>query len=809
MTPYLGSSGRRTACPALAALGVIGIGTGTCPAAHAGADRFDGPIYGSVLHPLVTTANGFATGDVNADGWADVVAVSGWATSGQVRYFSNVVGVGLGDGLPVLTCVNPQEALLVDVNADERDDLVVACPQSGGVYLLHSVSWGSFASPILILSGTSPQSVAAGDLDGDGFPELAVANGGDATVALLRNVGPGYFLPWILLGTEANPTSVRLADLDQDGDLDVLCGHESPDAQSVSWWRSDAGGVFVAQAPIALCPSPRSIRIGDLDGDGMLDLAAIEPAGAAMWTVRRGSDGEFLAPVAREVGPDPRDLRLGDLDADGNLDAVVGVAGDGRVVMLLNQGTGELDAPIPAASASKGTAVELLDVDLDGHLDLLHARDWGASWMELLPRQNASFLAAIELAISPPLPGIAGIALSDVDLDGDLDLVLAGANEASSALAMTVTFNDGGAFLRTSVYPFTANSDATSVTVADLDADGAVDVVVAYGNGAKIWHGDGGGGFVGPATLLLSSFGNARFVYALDLDEDDDLDLIVPDGYAGTSLWRQTTAGAFELAGSLATSESARIAAIADFDGDAVPDLAIASWSSIVVHRNLGAFAFELLAELPQVVGGNVPIFDLAAADLDGDGDVDLGFVAASASLPGRFDVLLNECGRFVQEDGFYEEKGGGSRLLLHDMNGDGVIDALIGRGTMLQPPYGARLALRFGDGDGTFGLASLHAPVTTGTVRAALGDINGDGAVDIVLASSLSAQPTLLLSRRGCSADLDRDGEVGSTDLELLLGAWGQGGATDLDGDGVTGAGDVGTLLGRWGPCPELCSDC
>jgi hypothetical protein len=53
------------------------------------------------------------------------------------------------------------------------------------------------------------------------------------------------------------------------------------------------------------------------------------------------------------------------------------------------------------------------------------------------------------------------------------------------------------------------------------------------------------------------------------------------------------------------------------------------------------------------------------------------------------------------------------------------------------------------------------------------------------------------------CPADLNADGDVGASDLTILLGSWGTGGSADLNGDGITGAGDLAVLLSAWGSCP------
>jgi hypothetical protein len=154
---------------------------------------------------------------------------------------------------------------------------------------------------------------------------------------------------------------VTLGDVDGDGDLDFLTANNNG---TVSVRLNNGRGSFTAPAlnpdPAVAGPFPQSVALGDVDGDGDLDfLSANNNLGGGTVSVRLNDGrGNFVAPA---VNPDPmvgdirpRSVALGDLDGDGDLDLLTAnLTGYGTVSVRLNQPTTPL--PVRAGTSSNLT----------------------------------------------------------------------------------------------------------------------------------------------------------------------------------------------------------------------------------------------------------------------------------------------------------------------------------------------------------------------------------------------------------------------------------------------------------------------
>ena len=172
--------------------------------------------------------------------------------------------------------------------------------------------------------GNSPDSVAVADLNGDGDLDLVTANWSSDTVSVLLGVGDGTLAGSQTFGAGNGPFEMAVGDLDSDGALDLVTLNAVSNDVSVLLGAGD--GTFGVAQHYAAGSTPISMRIGNLDGDGALDLAVANSClmgSPGLMVLPGAGDGTFGAGQSSFVGESPNSMDIGDLNGDGVLDLVV------------------------------------------------------------------------------------------------------------------------------------------------------------------------------------------------------------------------------------------------------------------------------------------------------------------------------------------------------------------------------------------------------------------------------------------------------------------------------------------------------
>ncbi len=333
----------------------------------------------------------------------------------------------------------------------------------------------------------------------------------------------------------------------------------------------------------------------------------------------------------------------GDVDGDGDTDVIVANAGQSR--LLLGDGLGSfVDATathLPAISLTSMTAV-LGDVDGDLDTDLILGdvrgpnrlfRNDGTGHFSLAPEANLPAQSQISI----------GLALGDVDRDGDLDLVVANRRSQNR-----LWLNDGsGVFIDATVSHLPAEAlDSYDVALGDVDGNGTLDLVVANHDAPdQLWLNQGQGVFRDVTDRRFSGATSDSFDVAwIDIESDGDLDVVIAAGKRPLRLWINNGRGIF------ADVTPARLPVLAGFgmraevgdvddDGDDDLLLAAAGQDRILLNDGRGHFSEATEALLPN---DRQRSFGLALFDADRDLDPDL--MVGTPSGPNRF--LLNELPR-------------------------------------------------------------------------------------------------------------------------------------------------------------------
>lgn len=299
-----------------------------------------------------TRPSGLATGDMDGDGKPDLVM--GHSVTQSIRiYRNNSTGNTVSFRSKANLTLNSSTTGLVveDLDGDGKLDIAASSLTASKVFLFRNTSIGdemTFATRVDSAVGGSAQSVAVGDLDGDGKPDLAIVNSSAGTVSILRNlstVGTLAFSSRIIFslgGTAIVPFTLAIGDIDGDGKLDVVTGNAQANTISVLRNTSTPGNIsFADKADFNTGNFPTGTTLGDIDGDGKLDALVVDQL-VKLSVLRNTSKIDtirFAPKVDFTTGTTPNRIAVGDLDGDGKIEVAVSNNSSNTVSIFKNNST--------------------------------------------------------------------------------------------------------------------------------------------------------------------------------------------------------------------------------------------------------------------------------------------------------------------------------------------------------------------------------------------------------------------------------------------------------------------------------------
>ena len=725
----------------------------------------------------------FAIGDIEGDGKSDMAVV--YANSSSVTVLHNTSSSGsittasFTEMINFATGTNPLSVVLKDMDGDGRLDLVVANNGTGTVsvlrntaYLSPGITASSFAPKVdfPVSAGSSPYAIAVSDVNSDGLPDIIVANSGSNTITVLPNtslvgsITASSFGAKVDFATGSFPRALATGDVDGDGKPDVIVTNELDKSISVLRNTAATGSITAASfdphVDFTTGNSSPSVILTDVDGDGKADLVTANYNSNTVSVMRNLSTAgsittsSFAAKVDFATGLQPFSVAAGDANGDGRPDLVVANSGSNTASILRNTAVG---GGITASSFADKTdfatgvypiSAAMADLDNDGATDVavVNANSGSISVLKI----DYSLLRPVITSFTPP------------------------SGPAGSSVTITGT-NFSDQYYNTTIY-----FGAEAVTVAGGSATSLTVTVPAGATYKQISVLNGAYGLTGysakPFTPTFANpfgtgipanyyrpkvdFPTASLPYfeAIgDVDRDGKPDVVVVNANANTvsllhniSATGSIDASSFERA-DFATGNDPRSVALADVDGDSRLDIVVANAgsSTVSVLLNKASLGYDLTSYFAARVDfatGSTP-FSIAIDDVNADGKADL---IVANTKGNTVSVLINTVNTGSISASSFAPKvdfpaGTFPRFVaVGDVDGDGRPDLVVAN-----EQSNTVSVMRSTTPSTVFSSAAFGAPVsfTVGSQpnSVSIGDVNGDGRPELAVSNYGSSNISVL----------------------------------------------------------------